>query len=130
VAMIGHFGPFVRKLTGRCNLQIFERKRLFDYVYPDWAAEQLLPRADVAIITSTTLLNKTLDHILDLARNASRVTVAGPTTPLLPEVLARRNVHFLAGMVFQETEPTLNVVSQAGGTPSFSRFARKVTLAL
>ena len=41
--------------------------------YPDSACDWLLPRCDLVLITGSTLINKTLPHILDLCENAYTV---------------------------------------------------------
>jgi len=127
VGMIGHFGPFVRRLEGNCTLQVFERTRFRENTYPDWPAEQLLPAADVVLITSSTLVNKTLDHLLCLCRPDARVALAGPSTPLFPGLFAEHGVDFLAGMRFHDPAAMLDIISRAGGTPSFSPCATKLT---
>ena len=38
--------------------------------YPDSACDELLPRCDTVIITASTLVNKTLPHLLELCRDA------------------------------------------------------------
>ena len=130
VGMVGYFGPLVARLKDHCRLVVFERDRPESWVYPDWAAEQLLGDADVVILSAATLVNKTADHLLSLARTDARVVLAGPTTPLVPEVFARHGVTSLAGMQFVNPEMVMNVIGQAGGTREFSSYARKVLLPL
>jgi uncharacterized protein (DUF4213/DUF364 family) len=130
VAMVGHFGPLVRQLTGRCKLLVFERKMQGEGLLSEQDAERLLPGADVAIITASALVNGTMEHLLELARAVPRVAIAGPTTPLVPELFKPRNVRFLAGMRFSDAPAVLRVVSHAGGVPALTPLGRKVTLLL
>ncbi len=123
VAMVGLFRPLVPELKRRAaQLHIFERQPLTPETLPDWAAERILPDCDVAIITSLTLVNKTLDHLLDLARG--EVALLGPTTPQSP-VFAFHGVKHLFGRVVRDTHRILSLVSQAGGTQRFGSAAPK-----
>lgn len=136
VGMIGYFGPLIEPLRRSCReLLIFERRMgqgqmpLLEGVklYPDWAAELLLPRCDVVLISGTTVANKTIDHLLELCRG--RVGLLGPTTPLSP-VFARHGVSFLFGSRVRDAARVLKVVSEGGGTPTFGPAMAKVTVRL
>ena len=65
--------------------------------YPDAACDLLLPKCDIVIITASTLVNKTLPHLLDLCRNAYTI-LAGPSCPMCPELLTL-GIDRLAGLV-------------------------------
>lgn len=128
VAMVGLFRPLVKELEQRAReLHIFERPPLSTGTLPDWAAARTLPECDVVIITALTLVNKTLDHLLEHARG--EVALLGPTTPS-STIFASHGVSHLFGRVVQDTERALSVVSQAGGTQAFSKAAPKTYLRL
>lgn len=66
---------------------------------PDEDAGQVLPGADVVLITGTTLLNDTLENLLTLCHpNARVVVVVGPTAGLYPDAFLRRGVDVLDGV--------------------------------
>lgn len=46
-------------------------------------AAEMLPQCQVVILSATTLLNRTVDDLLDLCRNARELAILGPSTPLL-----------------------------------------------
>jgi len=128
VGMVGYFEPFVEGLRRRAKaLTIFERRPLAPEVLPDWAAEQLLPACDIVLITSLTLVNKTLDHLLQLCQG--EVALIGPTTPL-SRVFARYGVTHLFASVVTDPKRVLATVSQAGGTQRFKGAVKKVYLQL
>ena len=87
------------------------------------AGERELASCYVVLITSLALVNKTLDHLLQLARGV--VALIGPTTPL-SRVFARYGVSHLFASVVTEPEQALATVSQAGGTQRFKGAVRKV----
>lgn len=130
VGMVGFFAPFMARLQERCRrLTVFERKPVdHPLVVPDWKAEDLLPEADVVILSATTLLNRTLPRLLELCQGARTVALTGPTTPLFPEAFSGSGVHLLAGMEFLNGDKVVEIVGQAGGTRRFSPYARKVLL--
>ena len=51
--------------------------------YPDSACDFILPECDIVIITGSSLINKTLPHLLTLCENAYTV-LTGPSVPLCP----------------------------------------------
>lgn len=130
IGMVGYFRPLVPRLPEDNELLIFERTPQDDRVYPDWAAEKMLPTVDVAIITGTAIINKTIDHLLDLAANAREIAVVGPSTTLAPDVFAKRGVTLLCGIVVEDAEKALRIVSQGGGARNLTKAARKVTVDL
>jgi len=81
VSIIGHF-PFVDDLRGVTkNLWVIEKwQKPGDY--PAEAAQQYLPQSDVIAISSTTLINHTLEGLLPLCPNESFTMLLGPTTPM------------------------------------------------
>lgn len=126
--MVGYFGPFVPKLRRRTKeIYIFERRNLTADVLPDWAVERLLPTCDVVILTALSLVNGSLDHLLELAQG--EVAMIGPTAPLTP-LLGEYGVDHLFGSVVTDPDRLMTVVSQAGGTPRFGSATRKVHLTL
>ncbi|MBR2048354.1 MAG: DUF364 domain-containing protein [Oscillospiraceae bacterium] len=70
--------------------------------YPDSACDWILPQCDVVIITASTLVNKTLPHLLDLCKNAYTI-LAGPSAPLCPGLL-ELGIDRVAGLVITDTE--------------------------
>ena len=54
--------------------------------YPDSACDLLLPRCELVLITGSSLVNKTLPHLLELSEQAI-VILTGPSVPLCPALL-------------------------------------------
>ena len=70
--------------------------------YPDSACDWLLPRCDLVLITGSTIINKTLPHLLELCEHAVTV-VTGPSVPLCPALL-ECGIDRLAGLVVTDRE--------------------------
>ncbi|RLF98781.1 MAG: hypothetical protein DRN49_05350 [Thaumarchaeota archaeon] len=130
VGMVGYFGPFIKRLKDRVKeIYVFE-KGVFDvpFVYPDWAAELLLPKVDVAIITGTSVINKTIDHLLDLASNARSIAVVSPSTPLIAEPFFKRGVNILSGVLVKDVNLAFKIIVEGGGTIKLNKAVEKVNI--
>lgn len=86
VAVVGHFGSIGAVRERAADLVVLER-RPTGADLPDPAAEFVIPGRDLVFITGSTLINKTLPRLLQLAAGAD-VVLVGPSTPLAPEVFA------------------------------------------
>lgn len=85
VVVVGHF-PFLEGLLAPvCDLAIVEWNP-DEGDYPYSAIEYLLPEADYVYLTCAGFGDKTMEHMLDLSRNAERRTIVGPGTPLAPQL--------------------------------------------
>lgn len=112
VAVVGEF-PFVRRLRELVGeLWVFERRPAAG---PGVLAEdempRLLPRAQVAGISSTTLLNHSLDRILELLPRDCYTVLVGPSTPMTPQ-LFELGVDALCGSVVADPPRALACLSQ------------------
>jgi uncharacterized protein (DUF4213/DUF364 family) len=82
VAVIGHF-PFIPKLREIAKTVWVLEKRLRPGDLPAEEASRILPQADVVCLTATSLINKTIDALLDACRG-SYVVLTGPSSPMTP----------------------------------------------
>jgi len=130
VGMVGHFGPLVKTLKERArSLTVFERiKEPHGELRPAEEANEILPHCQVALISATSIINHTIDDILQLVRGCREVAVLGASTPMLPEVFSSANVTLLSGVVVKEAMDVLRIVSEGGGMRQFSPYIRKVSL--
>lgn len=128
VAMVGHFRPLVTGLRQRArSLTILERvTEPQGEIRPAEEAEELLPQCQVALITATSIINHTIDRLLHWARKCREIVVLGASTPLLPEAFQNANVTMLSGVVVNEPEKVLRIVSEGGGMRLFSPHVQKV----
>jgi uncharacterized protein (DUF4213/DUF364 family) len=110
VALVGHF-PFIPKLRPAVGQLWVLEQRPMEGDYPAEAATDLIPRAEVVAITSSALINHTLDGLLALCRPDALVMMLGPSTPLSP-VLFNHGVNILSGSKVVDEEAVLRTVSQ------------------
>lgn len=101
LGVVGHLNMPASVYAQAASVRILERSpRPGDY--PDSACDWLLPQCDIVILTASTLVNKTLPHLLDLCRNAYTI-LAGPSCPMCPELL-KLGLHRIAGLIITDAE--------------------------
>jgi uncharacterized protein (DUF4213/DUF364 family) len=130
VCMVGCFVPLLSRLHSRQITVTAVDQVPKPGALPAQEVEHHLPRSQVAVITATSLINGTLDHLLELARGCREVALLGPSTPLLPEVFAGTPVSCLAGIRIQDPEGVLRSVAEGQGFRVFKRYVRKMNIPL
>jgi uncharacterized protein (DUF4213/DUF364 family) len=128
VSMVGYIKPTVGALEsmGAQVDVIDEFRQMGD---KDRFLHKLATWADAALVTSTTILNNTLESILDRAADKVRVALLGPSTPMVAVAFEHRPmVKALAGIVSDRIDPVLKTVRHGLGTHYLHRCCRKVTL--
>jgi len=130
VAMIGNFAPIVGELRRRArSLTIYERVDApTGGLRPQEEAPDGLAQCQVALITATAIINRTIVPLLDRARRCREVALLGASTPLAAQAFVGTTVTTLSGVVVQAPAEVLRVVSEGGGMRQFSRFVRKVNV--
>lgn len=115
VGMIGHLnGPAHLREQAKEVYIIEKHPRPGDY--PDSACDFLLPKCDVVLITGSSLVNKTLPHLLELCENAY-VILTGPSVPMCPALLDF-GIDRLAGMVVSNRDAMRNkALDSVPGSP-------------
>jgi hypothetical protein len=132
VGMVGYFGPVLPRLKKKTSsILIFEQSRTKEKgVLPAEEAYRLLPRCEVAMITSTSIVNHTVDSLLEVVDSCRDVVLLGASTPLVAEVFQDTPVTFLSGVIVTNPEEILRIVSEAGGMHFFKDNVTKVNCSL
>jgi hypothetical protein len=101
VAMVGHFGPLVEALRTRArSLTIYERvAEPTGSFRPQGEAAAGLARCHVALVTAASIVNRTVDGLLEAARGCRQVVLLGASTPLVAEAFDAGAVTLLSGVV-------------------------------
>jgi uncharacterized protein len=137
VVVVGAFVPFLKELKRRGHaFLVLEqdpetlKADELPFFRPAEQAAQILPHADVVLITGSTLVNNTLEHLLALIRPEARVTVVGPTVGMLPDAFLARGADVLGCVKVTEPDEFLDLLAEAGsGYHFFGRSAQKLVLA-
>jgi uncharacterized protein len=136
VVIIGAFVPFLRELKRRRQpFLVLERDPAtlkpeeLPFFRPAEQAPEVVPEADVLLITGTTLINDTLEELLSLATPAACVTMVGPTVTMLPDAFLRRGADVLGTVRITAPEEFLDILAEGGSGYHFlGRSAQKVVL--
>lgn len=132
VGVIGHIGPIIAKLTGKVRkLLVFERgQNATGQVYPETAQPALLPDCQVVFITSSSLINGTLEKLLTYCSRAREVVMVGSSTPLYPEAFSGSGVTVLSGTrwLTANREAILTGISQCAGMKQLIKYGQKMTV--
>jgi uncharacterized protein (DUF4213/DUF364 family) len=131
VALAGYIKPFVSIIRSKAkNLYVMERNLTEpdEGLLPDAACEEVIPTADIVIITGTALVNGTIDRLLELSRKAREVAVVGPTASMIPDPLFSRGATMTGGIKVVDTNRLLQVISEGGGVPQFKNASRQIVI--
>lgn len=128
IAMVGHFSPVFERFeeTG-FTVRLLDLGK--DIGEPDrfygWATEE----ADALVITGTSLVNNTLEQIIDrFSAKDITILLTGPTTVLHPDVYEGLRINYLAGSVVVAKADMLKAVRNGRGSLDVHHQAKKVYL--
>jgi uncharacterized protein (DUF4213/DUF364 family) len=130
VGMVGFFGPLVGPIRKKVKeLTIFERTaRAAKGLLPTEKAPKELPKCDVALITSTSLINGTMDSLIEASQKCREIVLLGASTPLLPEVFRPLGVSMLSGIIITDPTSIFQIISEGGGMRFFKHHIQKVNM--
>ena len=101
IGVVGHLNMPRSVYEQAASVRILERNPQ-QGDYPDSACDWLIPQCDVVIMTASTLVNKTLPHLLELSKNAYTI-LAGPSCPMCPGLLDF-GIDRIAGLVITDID--------------------------
>ncbi|WP_448187750.1 DUF2478 domain-containing protein [Azospirillum sp. sgz301742] len=122
VVVIGGFPKIKERLPAAQVIEIDPRPG----EYPEPACDWLLPGAEAAVVTASSLANRTLPRLLAAGRGA-RLALVGPGTPLTPR-LFDYGIETLSGFVAVDVPALADVILAGGSSKQFHVHGRFVTL--
>jgi uncharacterized protein len=136
VVVVGAFVPFLKELKRRGEpFLVLEQDPAtlkpdeLPFFRPAEQAHEIVPQADVLLITGSTLVNATLEDLLALAQPEARVTIVGPTVGMLPDAFLARGADVLGGVRITEPDAFLDLLTEGGSAHHFfGRSAQKIVL--
>ena len=129
VVMVGYFAPVVPsiKATG-CRFEVVELNAEKPGVITPDEGFKALSECDVAIITSTSIINGTCDDLLQALRRNRAAVMLGPSTPMSPEAFVGTRVTQLSGAYVIDSDHVKTVISEGGGTMLLKKYLRFATV--
>ncbi|XXK21647.1 DUF2478 domain-containing protein [Arenicellales bacterium nBUS_48] len=109
------------------NLRVVETHASEDQ-YPPEAADTLLATSEVAVITASALVNKSLPGLLDSCKN-TQTALVGPGTPLA-SALHFYGVDVLSGLLVEDVDAVANLVSAGASIQDIKPHCRYLTIEL
>jgi uncharacterized protein (DUF4213/DUF364 family) len=131
VVMVGSLHPFIKSIRKKAKeLYIIERSPLLrdEGAFPDTAAEDLLPQADVVVATGSSLANGTIDRILELSNSAREFGLVGPSASVIPNPLFDRGVTAIGGVKILDGDKMIQIIAEGGGTPQLKSITEFITI--
>jgi uncharacterized protein (DUF4213/DUF364 family) len=135
VVLVGAFTPFMRKLKEQgVKLKVIDKHRdslkseEFLFWTPPESATEVLPEADVAIITGSVLVEGGLDHLLEFCTGAREIILAGPTASPWPEPFFTRGITVVGGIRVLDSAKFMRLVAEGGSGYFFSGPAEKIAV--
>ena len=111
IGMVGFFPPLVSLIERKENkLIIIEKKEALIKKEKNWVVTLdpvKLEGCNKVLITSTTVLNETIDDILKFCSNAEKISIIGPTAGFLPDPLFKRGINVVGGTRIYDTQEFL-----------------------
>jgi uncharacterized protein (DUF4213/DUF364 family) len=119
VTMVGKFPRIDEIKTLAKELWVLEMNpNLLDPkngIISESSLEYVIPDSDIVIVTGSTLINKTMERVLELCKLADAYTIVmGPSTTMC-DVLFDYGADMLAGVEITKPDVVLKIISQSGG---------------
>ena len=132
IALIGNIPPIAKELKNRgYALYVFERNQKLwgENILSDSLEYQLLPEMDAVLISGSTLVNGTIDMILEQGKNAKFIILTGPTSQVLPEFLKGTKITHVASMKIVDIDNAVKYL-KLGDFHRFSQICKKYVIFL
>jgi len=136
ITVVGAFHSYIRKISETSNklfvLEMNEHALPQEYkqfFVPASDFKKILPVSDVVIITGQTLVNRTIDELLETITAGTQVIVTGPSSGILPDILFANKVTIIGAVKITNPDILFEIVSEGGtGFHLFEYCAQKICI--
>jgi uncharacterized protein (DUF4213/DUF364 family) len=137
VTFIGSVKPMIQKISKITqNIIIIENNPSTSKKFNNFIIKNDIKQLDkkelsnnVLFCTGTALINDTFEEILEIfKRNVHCISIIGPSASMLPDILFDYGVNIVGGMKVIDSESTLKIIQEGGGTKLFKKFGIKYNL--
>jgi uncharacterized protein (DUF4213/DUF364 family) len=138
VVVVGALVPALKKLKARGKpFGILEldpstlKPNELPFHIPVERMPEAVAKADMLIITGTTLINDTLEDLLSRKKPAAPAALVGPTASMLPGAFFRRGITVVGGVLVTDADRVLDVIAEGGsGYHFFEKGAERLTISI
>jgi len=136
ITVVGAFHSYIRKISETENkLFVLEMNEMAlpevykKFFVPAREFKSILPSSDIVIITGQTLVNTTIDELLDAICPGTQVIVTGPSSSILPDILFDYKVTIIGAVRITKPDIMFDIVSEGGtGFHLFEYCAQKICI--
>jgi uncharacterized protein len=136
ITVVGAFHSYIRKISETTNklfvLEMNENALPGEYrrfFIPAYDFKRVIPASDVVIITGQTLVNRTIDELLEAITPGTEVIVTGPSGSIIPDILFENNVTIIGAVRITKPDLLFDVISEGGtGFHLFEYCAKKISI--
>jgi uncharacterized protein (DUF4213/DUF364 family) len=134
--VVGGFNSYISKISAiHNNIKVLEFDKnslnpgFQKYFVPANQYQQTLSDAKIVIITGMTLVNNTIDGLLQSIPPQAQTIVTGPSSSILPDVLFQNNVKIIGSIRITNPDMLLELAGQGGsGFHLFKYCAQKIVI--
>jgi len=116
IGMVGYFPPLVKLIEKiGSKLIIIEKKEELVQETELWSITlepSELKKCNKVLITGTTVLNETIDDILQYCTNATQASIIGPTASFLPDPVFERGINMLGGAFVVNSDSLIRSIQE------------------
>lgn len=114
--MVGFFQPLISQLKKMgINVIIIEKKEHLVKKTENWEVTldpSRLTECNKILITSTTVLNESIDEILKFCSQAEKISMIGPTAGFLPDPLFKRGLNIVGGSFISNSNLFMELIQK------------------
>lgn len=134
INFIGFIGPMIKTINRiTTNITIVDDNPLTKTLSKEFNIKSNIDQlneqeleVDILFCTGTSILNDTLEDIISIfKKKANYIVVVGPTISFIPDILFDYGVDIVGGMKILNSEATLKILKEGGGTRFFKKYGRK-----
>jgi uncharacterized protein len=136
ITIVGAFQSYLKKISATDNkLNVLELNPAAltedqrKYYVPANDYKKVLPGSDLVIITGLTLVNLTIDGLLESVNSSAEVIVTGPSSSVIPDILFANKVSIIGATRITDPGKLFDIVGESGtGYHLFKYCAQKISI--
>jgi len=136
ITLVGAFNSIMNALSQRsCTCRVLELKPEMiasphrHLHVPVCDSKTVLSASDTVIITGSTLVNRTLDSLLEAVSPSAQVVLIGPSAGVFPDLLFDRRVSLIGTIRITNADEVFRMVCEGGsGYHMYSCCAKKIII--